>query len=125
MCRALAPVAPGGRALEPLRRTAQRAGTNVAPAAASAPTAAMGDVSVVQQFFGPTTSGGRLQEINWNVRYAPPSRRETIGGVARSADKAVTGARRFGRTASASRGRRTEPAAGVAPRLSPTSREPP
>src|SRR3546814_13878241 len=67
MERALAPVAPGGRALEPLRRTAQRAGTNVAPAAATAPTAAMGDVSAVQQFFGPTTSGGRLQEINWRT----------------------------------------------------------
>lgn len=83
MERALAPVAPGGRALEPLRRTAQAAGTNVSPAAVSAPTAGVGDVSVTQQFFGPTTSGGRLQEINWNVRYATQSRRETIGGVAR------------------------------------------
>lgn len=83
MERALAPVAPGGRALEPLRRTAQRAGSNIAPAAASAPAAAVGDVSVVQQFFGPTTSGGRLQEINWNVRFATQSRSETIGGVAR------------------------------------------
>lgn len=83
MQRALEPVAPGGRALEPLRRTAQQTGSNVAPAAVSAPTAGVGDVSVVQQFFGPTTSGGRLQEINWNVRFATQSRRETIGGVAR------------------------------------------
>src|SRR3546814_13143853 len=105
MCRALAPVAPGGRALEPLRRTAQRAGTNVAPAAASAPTAAMGDVSVVQQFFGPTTSGGRLQEINWNVRYATQSRRETIGGVARCAATAGTGAWRSATGRAPCRGR--------------------
>lgn len=83
MERALAPVAPGGRALEPLRRSTQQPGTNVSPAAASVPAAGVGDVSVTQQFFGPTTSGGRLQEINWNVRYATQSRRETIGGVAR------------------------------------------
>lgn len=83
MERALAPVAPGGRALEPLRRSAQPASTSGATAPASAPVARGGDVSVVQQFFGPTTSGGRLQEINWNVRYATQSRRETIGGVAR------------------------------------------
>lgn len=83
MERALAPVAPGGRALEPLRRSTSSPVPNVAPAAASASTAGVGDVSVVQQFFGPTTSGGRLQEINWNVRYATQSRRETIGGVAR------------------------------------------
>lgn len=83
MERALAPVAPGGRALEPLRRTAQGAGSNVATTAASAPSVRHGDVQVVQQFFGPTTSGGRLQEINWNVRYATQSRSERVGGVAR------------------------------------------
>lgn len=83
MQRALAPVAPGGRALAPLRRTAQATGTNIAPAGAGVSQARGGDVSVVQQFFGPTTSGGRLQEINWNVRYATQSRRERIDGVAR------------------------------------------
>lgn len=83
MERALAPVAPGGRALEPLRRVTQSSGTSGVPAAASVPVRGVGDVSVVQQFFGPTTSGGRLQEINWNVRYATQARRETIGGVAR------------------------------------------
>lgn len=83
MEKALAPVAPGGRALEPLRRTAQATGSNAASSAASAPSVRHGDVSVTQQFFGPTTSGGRLQEINWNVRYATQARSETIGGVAR------------------------------------------
>jgi phage-related protein len=83
MQRALAPVAPGGRALEPLRRATQQTGTSVAPVDAGVSRTGGGDVSVVQQFFGPTTSGGRLQEINWNVRFATQSRRETIGGVAR------------------------------------------
>lgn len=83
MSRALAPVAPGGRALEPLRRTAQQAGANVSSGAAGVSQVGMGDVSVTQIFTGPTTSGGRLREINWNVRYATQSRRETIDGVAR------------------------------------------
>lgn len=82
MSRALAPVAPGGRALEPLRRTAQQTGANVAPGAAGVARVGAGDVSVTQIFTGPTTSGGRLREINWNVRYATQSRRETIDGVA-------------------------------------------
>jgi len=83
MQRALAPIAPGGRALAPLRRTAQATGSNVATAAASTPMAGVGDVTVQQIFNGPTTSGGRLQEINWNIRYATQARREVIGGVAR------------------------------------------
>lgn len=80
MEKALAPVAPGGAALAPLRRTAQATGSNAAPAQV---TNRGGDVAVTQQFFGPTTSGGRLAEINWNVRYATQSRTERIGGVAR------------------------------------------
>ena len=83
MSRALAPVAPGGRALEPLRRTAPQTGASVAPGAAGVSRVGVGDVSVTQIFTGPTTSGGRLREINWNVRYATQSRRETIDGVAR------------------------------------------
>src|SRR3546814_275255 len=83
MERALAPVAPGGRALEPLRRTAAATGSNGSPVAVSAPVRGAGDVSVTQIFTGPTTSGGRLAEINWNVRYATQARRETIEGVAR------------------------------------------
>ncbi len=80
MQQALTPLAPGGSALAPLRRSAPTSvGTQAAPAAVSRGA----DVSVTQQFFGPTTSGGRLQEINWNVRYATQARRETIGGVAR------------------------------------------
>lgn len=40
-------------------------------------------VTINQNFLGPTTSGGRLAEMNWNVRYATQARSETIGGVAR------------------------------------------
>jgi phage-related minor tail protein len=50
-------------------RTAQVASREVAP------------VNVQQIFTGPTTSGGRLQEMNWNIRYATQSRREIVGGV--------------------------------------------
>lgn len=38
-------------------------------------------VTVQQIFTGPTTSGGRLQEMTWNIRYATQARREVIGGV--------------------------------------------
>lgn len=79
MERALAPVAPGGSALAPLRRTTQATGSNAAPTQV---TNRGGDVSVTQVFTGPTTSGGRLREINWNVRYATQARNETIDGVA-------------------------------------------
>jgi phage-related protein len=82
MNRALAPLASSGQALEPLRRTAGTPGTSSAVAAAQRPSVSAGDVTVQQIFTGPTSSGGRLQEINWNVRYATQARRETIGGVA-------------------------------------------
>src|SRR3546814_12392584 len=82
MERALAPVAPGGRALEPLRRTAAATGSNGSPVAVSAPVRGAGDVSVTQIFSGPTTSGGRLAEINCNFRSAPQPRAETNHGVA-------------------------------------------
>lgn len=39
-------------------------------------------VEINQNFFGPTTSGGRLQELNWTARYATQARTETVGGVA-------------------------------------------
>lgn len=38
-------------------------------------------VTVNQIFNGPTTSGGRLAEMTWNIRYATQSRTEVIGGV--------------------------------------------
>ena len=83
MQRALAPVAPGGRALEPLRRATQRPSSGLSTATAVSATAAGAPVEITQNFLGPTTSGGRLQELNWTVRYATQARRETIGGVAR------------------------------------------
>ena len=53
-----------------------------ASAAASAPPAATGSaVEVNMNFFGPTTSGGRLQEMNWTARYATQARPETVEGV--------------------------------------------
>lgn len=53
------------------------------PAAAPALTAATGStVEINQNFYGPTTSGGRLQELNWTARYATQARTETVGGVA-------------------------------------------
>lgn len=60
----------------------------LAPASASqvpagTPAAATGStVEINQNFFGPTTSGGRLQEMNWTTRYATQARAETVGGVA-------------------------------------------
>src|SRR3546814_19088791 len=44
MERALAPVAPGGRALEPLRRTAAAPGSHGSPVAVSAPVRGAGEV---------------------------------------------------------------------------------
>lgn len=38
--------------------------------------------NVSQNFFGPTTSGGRLREIDWTLRYATPARAETGAGEA-------------------------------------------
>src|SRR3546814_11657517 len=78
MERALAPVAPGGRALEPLRRPAAAPGSNGSPVAVSAPVRGAGAVSVTQIFTGPTTSGGRVAEVNWKVRYATQARRGPI-----------------------------------------------
>jgi hypothetical protein len=40
-------------------------------------------VTVNQIFNGPTTSGGRLNEITWNIRYATQARTEVMDGVAR------------------------------------------
>jgi phage-related protein len=51
------------------------------PGAAGVATATAGTV-INQNFFGPTTSGGRLQEMNWTTRYATQARTETVGGVA-------------------------------------------
>lgn len=75
MQRALSPLAPTGAAVESAspQRAAGRQNAGVPD----------GGVSVTQVFTGPTTSGGRLAELNWNVRFATQSRRETIGGVAR------------------------------------------
>jgi hypothetical protein len=51
------------------------------PGATGVATATSGTV-INQNFFGPTTSGGRLQEMNWTTRYATQARTETVGGVA-------------------------------------------
>jgi phage-related protein len=40
------------------------------------------NVVVNQNFYGPTTSGGRLKEIDWTLRYATSGRRERVAGVA-------------------------------------------
>lgn len=75
MQAALAPLAPTGAVTQSAAR--QR------PQTAAADGVSVGSsVSVTQVFTGPTTSGGRLREINWNVRYATQSRQEVIGGVA-------------------------------------------
>lgn len=43
-----------------------------------------GDTVVVNQnYYGPTTSGGRLREIDWTIRYASKARRGSTEGVAR------------------------------------------
>jgi hypothetical protein len=73
MANALAPLAPQGSA------TRSAAAMNPFTGA----TAANTGVTVNQNFLGPTTSGGRLNEMTWNIRYATQARNETIGGVAR------------------------------------------
>jgi len=75
MQRALAPLAPTGA----VTQSAARQG---AQATAAEGVSVGSSVNVTQVFTGPTTSGGRLREINWNVRYATQSRQEVIGGVA-------------------------------------------
>jgi hypothetical protein len=75
------PVAALSRALQPL--SAQRAAPGAASPARAVMAAPAAPVNIVQNFLGPTTSGGRLQEMNWNIRYATQARSETIGGVAR------------------------------------------
>jgi phage-related protein len=66
------------RALQPLVAPATAARTGVQGAG-------VGDngVTVNQIFNGPTTSGGRLNEITWNIRYATQARTEVVDGVAR------------------------------------------
>ena len=39
-------------------------------------------VTLNQNFYGPTTSGGRLREIHWTLRYATIARAEKVEGVA-------------------------------------------
>jgi hypothetical protein len=73
MANALAPLTPQGSA------TRSAAAMNPFTGA----TAANTGVTVNQNFLGPTTSGGRLNEMAWNIRYATQARNETIGGVAR------------------------------------------
>jgi phage-related protein len=70
MERALAPLAPSGLASTPFQ----------SPTGAGARERADG-VNVTQVFTGPTTSGGRLDEMTWNIRFATQARREVIGGV--------------------------------------------
>lgn len=40
------------------------------------------NVVVNQNFYGPTTSGGRLRELDWTVRFASAARAESTAGVA-------------------------------------------
>jgi phage-related protein len=75
MSNALAPLAPTGavtRSAAPQGAVTTVTDTNAGPG-----------VTVNQNFLGPTTSGGRLNEMTWNIRYATQARNETIGGVAR------------------------------------------
>lgn len=72
-----APANAMNRALAPLVAPAAGART-----AAGAFGAVEPGVVVNQNFLGPTTSGGRLNEITWNIRYATQARTEVIGGVA-------------------------------------------
>lgn len=83
MQSALQPLSAGGRVLQPLQSSPARTGVGVTAPVGSGAASRGGDVSITQVFTGPTTSGGRLQEMNWNVRYATQARSETIGGVAR------------------------------------------
>jgi phage-related protein len=74
MQRALAPLTPSELA---------PAAFGASGAVQRAPVASTADagVQVTQVFNGPTTSGGRLAEMEWNLRYATQARREVIGGV--------------------------------------------
>ena len=63
-------------------------------AAARVPAGVTADagVNLTQVFTGPTTSGGRLAEMTWNIRYATQARNEVIGGVPSWVATAVRGA---------------------------------
>lgn len=72
-----APANAMSRALQPLVAPANAARTGVQATG-------VGDngVTVNQIFNGPTTSGGRLNEMTWNIRYATQARTEVVDGVA-------------------------------------------
>lgn len=72
-----APANAMNRALAPLVAPAAAARTGVGGVGIAEP-----GVVVNQNFLGPTTSGGRLNEITWNIRYATQARTEVVGGVA-------------------------------------------
>lgn len=72
-----APANAMSRALAPLVAPATAARTGVDGIGARG-----AGVTVNQIFNGPTTSGGRLNEITWNIRYATQSRTEVVDGVA-------------------------------------------
>lgn len=61
--------------VKPVRPVARTSGT-VAPAAATVSTgpAQIGGATINQNFYGPTTSGGRLREMDWTIRYATKAR---------------------------------------------------
>lgn len=69
------------QALSPLAPTGVTQAAGLSSQAVQGAPVASGGVSIQQVFTGPTTSGGRLQELNWNLRYATQARREVIGGV--------------------------------------------
>lgn len=71
-----APANAMSRALAPLVAPATAARTG-----ATGVGGADAGVSLTQIFTGPTTSGGRLNEMTWNIRYATQARREVIEGV--------------------------------------------
>lgn len=74
LSNALAPLAPTGAVTQSTAR--QRAARPV-----SGDAAVNDGVNLTQIFTGPTTSGGRLNEMTWNIRYATQARREVIEGV--------------------------------------------
>jgi phage-related minor tail protein len=78
---ALAPLSPTGSALSPLTRAPS--GSPAPPVSAGAqPATSPASIQVNQNYFGPTTSGGRLREIDWTIRYAVAARQETGAGEA-------------------------------------------
>lgn len=72
MQQALMPLAPTGGALSPLTRSTSQTSVPRQSSVSAGVAPVVNNVS--QNYYGPTTSGGRLRELEWTLRYAVAAR---------------------------------------------------